>query len=197
MRERIKVIVLFCIVIVLGGCVTIQQTVNGVLEEHWNVMSEPERKIALRRYQEKETLEHRSRLRKARRGGDQRHCFNNEIRVLIKGGKILMHGKHYKYDSVEFNLSCGEKRTITFTEKGSDRYALVRNVEVDVEYVDGFFMFDTRVERFAWQVGESSEWRRGQVYKDVRLNEGSWSEARGIKIFIAHLRYFIPGMHMG
>lgn len=178
-------IVLFILTFFLGGCVTIERTVYGVPVEHWEVMNEKERDGVVARYQKREELRHVERLRRVRDGRsglDRCLVGQRVIEVEIFGGKMNLGGRHARYDPVRFVIVCGDKRTLRFSEKGMGAYVIVRDAEVVVEYVDGYLMFDTQYEKYAWQVRANSRWREGVVYRNITLNDRSFSEARKINV---------------
>ncbi|MBL7058428.1 hypothetical protein ISS03_03760 [Patescibacteria group bacterium] len=181
--KKIVVIITACL---LQGCVVTQY---GVPISQWEQLDEAQKVRIITDYNEKERREHQERLVIARGVDDvARSCSQKSIiEVQIQDGKVRLNGKRGYYKPLNFTLYCGEKKIVNFQEQDTSDHVGNKNIDIQVEYRDGYFMFDTRNERLALQMKESDVWSNGYTYRNVSLNSHSWSEAQGITIRILNL----------
>lgn len=177
--------------LVLGACNGVVIYKNGVPAHEWNKLSLIQQRDVIKKNNEAERKRHVSLLRKSRNKGvsDQvnytllKDKKSEVLYVEVFGGKVRLNGKRREYKKVVFNIANGESREIIFDEKEIGSYRN-RTINILVEYIDGYLIFDSRYEKYAYQIRRKGRWRKGSLYKNINLSDRSWSEARGLNIYI-------------
>ncbi len=185
--------------------------IYGVPEEQWNQMSAAQRQTAIEGYNQRARIRAERRLADSRRAAEEARqasiraeleaererkrisaiyagragITGDLLQVSIRGGRMKFGGRHREYRPLSFRIANGDRKPITFLNKG--RYGH-HSVMVWVEYRDGNFIFDTgtikRDYRYARKIIYEPAWCRGITYAPLSLGSHTVSEAENISITI-------------
>jgi len=198
MRPIFIIIALF----LLSSCTP---KIYGITEEQWATLSADEREQTIEHHQEMELLREQRRIEEAKivaeqekqqrlemeyRQAQAEQIYSGErgirgdlLRVTIRGGELLINGRHRPFSPVSFRIVDGEQKTITFSHPKKHHY----QTDIIIEYFDGVLTFDydrKQQYEYHYELVYEPKWRQGMHYRNVTFNKHSRSQARNIEIIV-------------
>lgn len=220
-KEAIKIMKLnifsykFLFVILLGlfviniiGCT---KKIAGIPLDSWNQLSEVERELVLKSYNERQKIIAEERLVKTklqaeaqadkllmeRQEAIENHkkvariyagegIYGDLLQVTVEGGQLYFYGKFKNYQPLSFRIANGENKQVSFLSH--DGKGISQEINIMMAYKDGNFIFDCGENDWTEKYGRKFSFSLGKnritKYKNVSLSKYSDSKAMNINISI-------------
>ncbi|EMS78407.1 hypothetical protein [Desulfotignum phosphitoxidans] len=190
------------------GCT---KKIAGIPLEDWNQLSEDEREIVLRGYNERQKIIAEERLVKAKLQAEAQadklfverkeaianqkkvaHIYAGEgiygdlLQVTVEGGQLYFYGKFKNYQPLSFRIANGESKQVSFVNQTGN--GIYQEINVWMAYKDGNFIFDCGEKEWTEKYGRKFSFSLGKKriteYQHVTLSKYSDSKAIDINISI-------------
>jgi predicted Fe-S protein YdhL (DUF1289 family) len=206
--KSLFVILLSLFAMIFIGC---SKKIAGIPLENWNQLSEDEREIVLKGYNERQKIIAEERLVKAKQRAEaqanklymerqeaianQRKVarvyagegiYGDLLQVTVEGGQLYFYGKFKNYQPLTFRIANGERKQVSFVcQTGNGTF---QEITVWVAYKDGNFIFDCGESEWMEKYGRKFSFSLGKKritkYQNVSLSKYSDSKAIDINISI-------------
>lgn len=207
------VILLSLFAIIIVGC---SKKIAGIPLENWNQLSEDEREIVLKGYNERQKIIAEERLVKAKLQAEAQAeklymerqeaianqkkaarvyagegIYGDLLQVTVEGGQLYFYGKFKNYQPLSFRIANGERKQVSFVSQTGN--GISQEIEVWVAYKDGNFIFDCGENEWMEKYGRKFSFSLGKNritdYQHVSLSKYSDSKAVDINISIEVIHF--------